>query len=108
MAFNLKQALEFNKYTLGLAAGGFAYVSKIAADSSNATLRWFGLAALACFAVATVFGVLVIGRATKLDEKATSDATIESHGKIHSVALLLGLAFAAIIMVISIWNGPKQ
>jgi hypothetical protein len=107
VSFNLKQALEFNKYTLGLAAAGFAYVGKIATDTSNCAIKVSAVIALISFATSTVFGILVMGRASKLDEGTRSDRIIERHGQLHAAMLLLGLGFAAIVVFISIL-GPKS
>ena len=106
MAFNLKQALEFNKVTMALAAAGFAFVSKAAADLPDFELRLVGLGAALAFALSTVWGLLVVGRASKIAETATDDATIRAHGKAHTGLLFAGLLLASILVFTAIWRGP--
>jgi len=114
MSFILKHALEFNKFTVGLAAAGLAYVSSLfgAEPLSNPTasflVRVIGTAGIALFAVSVLYGILIMGRATKLtqsDEKdRVDDELMKTWGVRHSSTLLVGLFVAALLMLNKIWR----
>jgi hypothetical protein len=114
MAFKLKRTLEFNKFTLGLAAAGLAYAATVSTPSEFHPHEHvsFGVKCVAtlnilAFAVSVLMGTLIIGRATKLtnaDDDLVSDSTIETLGRIHSAALVLGLLLAGSLMLDRIWD----
>ncbi len=74
MAFTLKQALEFNKFTMSLAAAGLAYAATIgsAGLAGSAVSNWvkgLSTATIIAFAASILFGAFVMGRVAKLNVK---------------------------------------
>jgi hypothetical protein len=101
MSSQLERTVDFTKYTLGLAAAGFAYVAEVAVKRQDWYIKGAGLVALLCFALSVVFGGLVFGRATKI-ETLDNETTLQQMGKLHSLFLILGLAVGAIVIFVRI------
>jgi len=97
----LERTIDFTKFTLGLAAAGFAYIAETAVKRHDWCTKGIGLFSLACFAVSVVFGAMVLGRATKV-ENLDNEKTLLFVGKVHSLFLALGLASGAVVVVIRI------
>ena len=68
----LDRTIDFTKFTLGLAAAGFAYVAETAVKRSDWFVKGLGLIALVSFAFAVIFGALVLGRAESKISKVKS------------------------------------
>jgi hypothetical protein len=97
----LDRTIDFTKFTLGLAAAGFAYVAETAVKRSDWFVKGLGLIALVSFAFAVIFGALVLGRAAKI-ENLEGETTLFKVGRLHSFFLILGLSFAAIVVFVRI------
>ena len=112
MAFVLKQALEFNKFTMSLAAAGLAYAATIGSEPSpggvvSTCVKVLSTGTIMAFAAAILFGIFVMGCAAKLDVKEdqyVNDKGMKLCGKVHSFTLVLGLILAGILMLNKIWN----
>jgi hypothetical protein len=114
MSFVLKHALEFNKFTVGLAAAGLAYVGSFFGSESSVArepstcLRLISTTALLFFATSVLCGIFVMGRATKLaqaaDNEKVDDDVMKRWGVFHSATLCIGLIVAAVLMLNKIWN----
>jgi hypothetical protein len=112
MAFVLKQALEFNKFTMSLAAAGLAYAATIGSAASDGgaistCVKALSTGTVVAFAAAILFGTFVMGRAAKLDVKENdyvNDNLMKLYGQAHSITLLLGLILAGLLMLNKIWN----
>jgi hypothetical protein len=112
MAFTLKQALEFNKFTTGLAAAGLAYAATIGSEvpavgSVSNVVKSLSTATVVAFAASVLFGTFVMGRAAKLNAKEDAyvdDKTMKFFGMVHSAALALGLILAGLLMLDKIWK----
>ena len=99
MSFTLKQALEFNKFTTAISAGGLVYASTVASEAGalSVTLMLLGTGAIVFFAASVLFGALVIGRASKIankEDEQISDAEMRKLGQLHSWTLLLEIGRA--------------
>ena len=105
MPNQLERVVDFTKYTLALSAAGFAYTAEVAVKRHDWWIKGVGLAALLCFALAVTCGVLVLGRATKI-EALDNEITLLRMGKVHSFFLILGLVMAAVVIFLRIfWQG---
>jgi hypothetical protein len=97
MSFNLKEALKFNKATVGLAAAGLAYVNSLVGGDHSASqmpfvLKVAGTACLVLFVSSVLYGVLVMGRVTRLadDKESIDDELMRKWGLRHISTLLVG------------------
>jgi hypothetical protein len=113
MAFTLKQALEFNKFTVSLAAAGLAYAATIGSPAEKGgvvptpCVKWVSTMTLIAFALAVLFGTFVIGRASKIEaneNERVNDNYMKSGGIVHSISLCIGLTLAATLMLNKIWS----
>jgi hypothetical protein len=112
MAFVLKQALEFNRFTMGLAAAGLAYAATIGSAASDGSavstsVKALSTGTIVAFAAAILFGTFVMGKAAKLNVKEdeyVNDPVMKLYGQVHSFTLLLGLILAGLLMLNKIWN----
>jgi hypothetical protein len=109
MSFTLKQALEFNKFTTAISAGGLVYASTVASEAGalSATVKLLGTGAILFFAASVLFGALVIGRASRIEsneDEQISDSAMMTLGKWHSWTLLLGLGLSGLLMLNKIWK----
>jgi hypothetical protein len=101
MAPNLDRTIDFTKFTLGLAAAGFAYIAETAVKRHETYFKVFGVISLGCFAAAVVFGALVLGRATKIDSLEREE-TLLMMGRLHSLFLVLGLLVGAVLVFLRV------
>ena len=112
MAFTLKQALEFNKFTMSLAAAGLAYAATIGSEapsggSASIYVKAISTVTIMAFAASVLFGTFVMGRASKINAKEddqVDDQNMKCMGKAHSLTLVIGLLFAGLLMLNKIWK----
>lgn len=112
MAFTLKQALEFNKFTVGLGAAGLAYAATIGSEgasgaSASVYVKAISTVTIVAFAASVLFGTFVMGRATKIkagENEQVDDQTMKCMGNVHSWALIIGLIFGGLLMLNKIWK----
>lgn len=112
MAFTFKQALDFNTFTIGLAAAGLAYAATIGSEAPagatpSSPVKWISTLAIVFFGGSVLFGTFVMGRASKIparDDQTIDDELMKAWGRAHSAALCLGLLFAAALMLNHIWK----
>lgn len=109
MSFTLKQALEFNKFTTGLAAAGLAFVGSIASEgpATHVSIKYLGTFGVLLLAVSVISGALVIGRASKISAKEDAildDRPMKACGQVHSGTLVAGLVVASLLMLNKIWK----
>jgi predicted tellurium resistance membrane protein TerC len=96
--------IDFNKYTLAVAAGGFVYAIEKFSPAKTEATRWSLLGVLFVLLVALMFGVAVYGAATKaLHGKTNNQQIISTFGVVHLVFLGLGLLALGAMLVISIF-----
>jgi hypothetical protein len=104
--------IEFNKYTLAVAAGGIVYALEKQAPVPTLGGRLFLLCVVGALLLATFLGVIVFAAATRaLHESSTREASdqnrvIQYLGTTHVVVLLLGLAGVAGILVHQVLSPP--
>jgi hypothetical protein len=112
MAFNLTRALDFNKFTMALAAAGFGYVSATASDTPEPKImaKFIATAAILSFVCSVILGTFVMGRASKVSNECQRDTTMSVLGQFHLALLLIGLVLAGTLMLDKIWkwSTPNQ
>jgi hypothetical protein len=113
MPFKLGRALDFNKFTIGLAAAGLAYAGTIGSEAPvgapgpSSSLKWICTLAILMFGSSILFGTFVNGRATRLaakDDQMITDPMMQRLGQLHSATLILGLVVAGFLMMNKMWR----
>lgn len=113
MAFTLKQALEFNKFTVGLATAGLAFAATVGSEiptqgaPPSACVKWLSTLTIISFGLSVLCGIFVMGRASKLnvsENDRSNDHLMKAWGASHSVLLLIGLLFASVLMFNKVWR----
>ncbi|MEM7440399.1 MAG: hypothetical protein AAF393_12430 [Pseudomonadota bacterium] len=107
MKIEVKNTLEFNKVTMALSSGGFAYsVEKLSALEGF----WgnsFATATILSFVASVLAGVLVIGRASKLNTQPdgmTDDPDLKKMGAISAWSFLVGAALLSTFLILKVWE----
>jgi hypothetical protein len=110
-ALNLSALIEFNKYTLAIAAAAFVYALQTFIPAESVAMRWLVLGLLLILLTSLGCGALLFAACTRaLHEGPTaSDAavqstaqlasTIERLGKAHAGLLFAGLALLSVMVV---------
>lgn len=106
---NYQALIDFNKYTLAVAAGGFVYAIEKFSPAKTELTRWSLLGVLFVLLIALLLGVAVYGAATKALHGMTSNQRlIEKFGIAHLISLGVGLLALGVMLVISIFDPPKE
>ncbi len=93
-----KAIIDFNKYTLALAAGGFAYVLKSYGKPEQVWIYWFVMVILILFLFSVICGILVASTATSRlnrikEEQSNHDKLIRMFGITHIISMIVGMLF---------------
>ena len=113
-ALDFEGLIEFNKYTLALAAGGFAYSLEKLVPAPTPVGRCLVLGLLALFLVSILCGVMLFAIATKAKHPrnpATAKSGMESNiarfGTAHAVTLTVALLLLGGMLVPRILATPS-
>ncbi len=106
-----KALVDFNKYTLALAAAGFVYALEKLAPMESAAGRYLLLAVLGIFFLSIAFGVLVFAVATRAqhDTQNVSDrakSLIRFFGLWHAILFGVGISVVAVILADRVLSPP--
>lgn len=111
---DFKGLIDFNKYTLAVAAAGFVYALEKFVPMPTLAGRWLLLALLGVFLLSAVSGVLVFAVATKALHAGDSNRQrkiedlIARLGATHAVLLLIGLLGLGAMLVDRIMSEPPS
>jgi hypothetical protein len=108
---NFEGLIEFNKYTMALAAACFVYTLETFVPAAAESTRWLVLVLLALFLAAAVFGVLIFAACTKAlhNDAAARNAAAKRLpllGTIHAVLLGGGLVLLGVMVVPRVLAAP--
>ena len=100
-----KGVIDFNKYTLALAAGGLVYSFERLPDFKSGFPIFVLLLLLFLFAIALVLAVLVFAAATRSlhlpdERKGELDGVIGGLGTSHAIALFVAIVILSVTMLI--------
>jgi hypothetical protein len=104
--------IEFNKYTLALAAASFVYALEKFVPMPTDWQRFSVMAALLLFFLSTALGVVVFAAATAAlgpneARRGRIQKQLPSLGIAHAVTLILGIILLAIVMVPRVLAAPE-
>ncbi len=93
---NWNSLIEFNKYTVTLAAGGFVYTLEKFVPMPTPEGRWFVLLVLSMFLLSLFFGIVIFAMATtalSADEakKKAAEERMPRYGIAHAVLLCVAM-----------------
>lgn len=108
---NFEALIEFNKYTLALAAGGFVYALEKLGPMATLEGRIFLLAVLVLFLISAMLGLLVFAAATSglHSESGPSEGLtrkIRTFGVAHAVTLCLAMLLLGGMLYDSVMHPP--
>ncbi|MEQ9375382.1 MAG: hypothetical protein RIG68_09395 [Imperialibacter sp.] len=100
---NYESIIEFNKYTLALSAGGFAYVLDSYKEPATPLLFWLVVVVCVLLAFSTLAGILVYSTATSKThqgdkESPGHDRFIRLFGTSHALFLAVAMLGLAVIV----------
>lgn len=110
---NFEGLIDFNKYTLAVAAGSFVYVLEKFVPMQSLAGRMFVLVLLCIFLFSALLGVAVFAAATAAlhadaARKQRIEARINQMGVAHAALLFVGLLGLAPILFDRVMSPPKQ
>jgi len=108
-----KSLIEFNKYTVALAAVGFAYTLEKFVPMPTAEERWFVVLILCTFLLSLIFGILIFATATtalSADEDAKTDAEkrMPWFGIPHLVLLGVAMLAVGVMLILRVLADPPK
>lgn len=108
-----KGLIDFNKYTLTLAAGGFIYTLSKFVPVSEGGCRIGVLFILGFFLISMILGVLVFAAATASlhgdkNREASLKCPISWMGGLHAVCLVIGLGLLGVKLYSLVMSSPNQ
>ena len=109
---NFEGLIDFNKYTLALAAGGFVFTLDAFVPAASPAMRWMVLVLLAMFLASAALGVVVFSVCTKAlhgDAAAKQAATdrLPSLGTAHATLLVVPLIGVGVLLVPQVLAAPQ-
>lgn len=110
---DFKALIDFNKYTLALAAAGFVYALEKLAPMPTLQGRYLLFGLLLIFLLSCLFGVGVFAAATRAlhsdgAEKENLERIIQKLGTTHAVLLAVGMLVLGAMIVPRIFAPPTQ
>ncbi len=108
-----KSLVEFNKYTVALAAAGFAYTLEKFVPMPTAEGRWFVVLILCTFLLSLLFGILIFATATtalSADEgvKKTAEERMPWYGIPHLVLLGAAMLAVGVMLILRVLADPPK
>lgn len=103
MNFDFEALIDFNKYTLALAAAGFVYALEKLVPVETEAERWALLGLLAVLLLSVVLGIVLFAAATagrhgSDDRKRQIANYIPCLGVIHSILLVVGMVWLGLML----------
>ncbi len=110
---NWESLIEFNKYTVALAAAGFVYTLEKFVPMPTPEGRWFVLLVLSMFLMSLIFGILVFSTATtalSADEvkKKVAEERIPRYGIPHAVLLIVAMLAVGGMLIQRVLAAPPK
>jgi hypothetical protein len=109
---NFQGLIDFNKYTLALAAGGFVFTLEKFVPATGSVARWSVLALLVLFLASTLIGVAIFALCTKAlhgDDvtKAAAKKRLPAMGTWHAALLAVSLVGLGVMLVPRVLAAPE-